>query len=181
MSDEITRTSKFLSLILRHNPAAIGLELDPNGWAKIDALLQGAAAQGRVISRELLDRVVRENSKRRYAISDDGTCIRANQGHSIEIDLQLQPQQPPPILYHGTAARFLESIRRSGLLPQSRQHVHLSTDHATAIKVGQRHGKPAILQVDAQRMEEQGSVFYLSANGVWLTNSVLPAFIMFPP
>ncbi|MEZ6056077.1 MAG: RNA 2'-phosphotransferase [Planctomycetaceae bacterium] len=176
----MTRTSQYLSLILRHNPGMIGLELDPNGWADIEALLRGAATQGRVISRELLDRVVEENSKRRFAISEDGTRIRANQGHSIDVDLQLQPRQPPAILYHGTAIRFLDSIRRTGLQPQSRQHVHLSIDQETATKVGQRHGKPAILVVEAQRMVEQGSLFYLSENEVWLTNIVPPAFITFP-
>ncbi len=177
MSDDIVSTSKFLSRILRHAPERIGLSLDANGWVSIDELLRQSASHGKRITRELLDRVVDQNDKQRFAISDDGTQIRASQGHSVAVDLALVAQQPPDWLYHGTASRFVDSIRKTGLNAGNRQHVHLSFDAITATKVGQRHGKPVVLTVRAGDLWRAGSMFYLSANGVWLTDSVPTEFI----
>lgn len=173
-------TSKFLSLILRHEPEAIGLTLDGQGWAQIDELIRLANARGHALSRDLVERVVHESDKQRFAISDDGLRIRANQGHSIGIDLALAPQIPPATLYHGTATRFAASIREQGLLKRDRQHVHLSPDSETAIKVGSRHGKPLVLTIRASEMHARGIVFFRSENGVWLTDAVAPEFIDWP-
>ncbi|WP_226468907.1 RNA 2'-phosphotransferase [Luteimonas panaciterrae] len=173
-------TSKFLSLILRHEPEAIGLMLDGQGWAQIDELILLANARGHALSRDLVEQVVRESDKKRFAISDDGLRIRANQGHSIGIDLALTPQAPPSTLYHGTATRFAASIREQGLLKRDRQHVHLSPDTDTAIKVGSRHGKPLVLTIRAGEMHERGMAFFRSENGVWLTDAVAPEFIDWP-
>lgn len=172
--------SKFLSLVLRHKPEEIGLVLDQNGWASVDELISLANARGTNLSHEQIQSIVENSDKKRFALSVDGTKIRANQGHSVAIELGLNPQAPPERLYHGTAMRFLESIRASGLHPASRQHVHLSTDLATAEKVGSRHGKPVILMVDAGQMTRGGHLFYLSENGVWLTDSVPVNYITFP-
>ena len=180
MTDHLVNTSKFLSLILRHAPDKIGLALDPQGWADIGQLLALAAQHGRDLSREQLDEVVARDSKTRYAISDDGLRIRANQGHSLSaVDIGLPPSTPPAVLYHGTASRFVDAIRAGGLLPGSRNHVHLSSNHETAVAVGARHGKPVVLTVDAAAMQAQGHVFYVSDNGVWLTPAVPVAFIGF--
>jgi len=167
-----TSTSKFLSLILRHKPEEIGLTLDPNGWASIEELIALAAARGTQLSRAQIETIVAESDKQRFAISADGTKIRANQGHSVGIALGLAPQTPPEQLFHGTATRFLDSIRASGLHSASRQHVHLSSDLSTAEKVGSRHGKPVILTVESGQMARDGHLFYLSENGVWLTDAV---------
>jgi putative RNA 2'-phosphotransferase len=164
--------SKFLSLVLRHKPEEIGLVLDQNGWASIDELIALANARGTKLSGPEIESIVENSDKKRFAISADGTKIRANQGHSVDIALGLEPQTPPERLYHGTATRFLESIHATGLHSASRQHVHLSTDLATAEKVGSRHGKPVILTVDAGQMARDGHLFYLSENGVWLTETV---------
>lgn len=164
--------SKFLSLVLRHKPEEIGLVLDQNGWASIDELIVLANARGTNLSRPLIESIVANSDKQRFAISVDGLKIRANQGHSAGIALGLAPQTPPERLYHGTATRFLESIRESGLHAGSRQHVHLSQDLATAEKVGSRHGKPVVLTVESGRMACDGHQFYLSDNGVWLTEAV---------
>lgn len=177
MRPELVKVSKFLSLILRHKPEEIGLPLDAEGWADIEELLRLANQRGKRLTRSVLAEVVAGNDKKRFVISEDGLRIRAQQGHSISIDLGLTPQRPPALLFHGTATRFLESILRQGLVPGSRQHVHLSRDEATAVKVGQRHGKPVVLRIVAGTMFEQGHVFYLSGNGVWLTEHVPPAFI----
>lgn len=139
MSKELTRTSKFLSLVLRHQPEAIGLSLDDHGWADVNELLACSAAQGRNLSLDLLRRVVEDNDKQRFILDEDRLRIRANQGHSIAVDLELEARDPPERLYHGTATRFLSSIQREGLVSGSRQHVHLSRDVDTAMKVGQRH------------------------------------------
>jgi putative RNA 2'-phosphotransferase len=176
----LIRTSKFLSLVLRHRPEAIGLSLDEHGWADIDELLDAAKQSGKSLTRELIYRVVRENDKKRFALSDDGTRIRANQGHSVEVDLGLQPVQPPDVLYHGTVKRFLASIMQTGLSSGSRQHVHLSPDTKTAAKVGQRRGAPVILTIRSGDMHCAGFAFYLSANGVWLTDQVPVEYIVFP-
>ena len=181
MTDHLVNTSKFLSLILRHAPEKIGLALDPQGWADIGQLLALAAQHGRRLSREQLDEVVARDSKTRYAISADGLRIRANQGHSLAaVDIGLPPGTPPAVLYHGTASRFVDAIRAGGLLPGARNHVHLSSNRETAVAVGARHGKPVVLTVDAATMQAQGHAFYVSDNGVWLTQAVPVAFIGFP-
>lgn len=169
--------SKFLSLVLRHKPEEIGLVLDQNGWASIDELIALANARGTNLSRPQIESIVKNNDKQRFALSEDGTKIRANQGHSIDIALGLAPQIPPERLYHGTATRFLESIREKGLHPASRQHVHLSSDLATAEKVGSRHGRPVVLTVESGQMARDGHLFYLSENGVWLTGNVPPKYL----
>ena len=180
MSSSLVQTSKFLSLILRHDPARIGLTLDGEGWADVDELLAAAVRSGVQIDRSILERVVAESDKQRFAFSADGARIRANQGHSVPVELGLAPQAPPEVLYHGTASRFLDSIRCEGLRPGERTHVHLSKDEATAQKVGQRHGKPAVLLIAAGRMLRDGYEFMCSENGVWLTKSVPAEYIQFP-
>jgi putative RNA 2'-phosphotransferase len=181
MPSDPVQLSKFLSFVLRHKPDAIGLALDPQGWAKIDELIGKANASGTSFSRDDLLRVVETNDKKRFSISADGLRIRAAQGHSVSVELGLSPKQPPPVLYHGTATRFVESILSEGLKPQTRQQVHLSLDAATARRVGQRHGKPVIFNVDAARMHAQGHNFFLADNGVWLTNQVPPEFLTLLP
>lgn len=180
MDSQLISTSKFLSLVLRHKPEDIGLGLDENGWADLDELIQLANAKGKKLSRGLIEEVVASSDKQRFALDPSGKRIRANQGHSIKIELELAPQQPPEILFHGTATRFLEAIRDAGLLKMQRHHVHLSADEATATTVGQRHGRVVILVVRAGDMWRNGHMFYRSENGVWLTDAVLPAFIDFP-
>jgi putative RNA 2'-phosphotransferase len=175
-----TRTSKFLSLVLRHEPQRIGLILDPSGWVEVEALLTACRHHGMPIERADLEEVVATNEKKRFAYSDDGQRIRASQGHSIEVSLGYTPQSPPSQLFHGTATRFLDSIRKDGLNKRERHHVHLSADAETAQKVGQRHGKPAILIVLAEAMHSRGHTFFLSENGVWLTEQVPVEFIEFP-
>ncbi len=178
MTDAIVSASRFLSLILRHRPEAIGLTLDDAGWAGIEDILRLAPPDLR-LTRERIDRAVAENGKQRFAISEDGTRIRARQGHSIEVDLQLPAVAPPPRLYHGTAIRFVASIRRDGLLRRDRRHVHLSADAGTAATVGARHGRPTVLVVRADEMAAAGHAFFLSENGVWLTDAVPVGFIDF--
>jgi putative RNA 2'-phosphotransferase len=177
MSADLVRLSKFLSLVLRHEPEKIGLVLDENGWAAVDELLAGAAKAGVALTPESLRHVVETNDKKRFALSEDGRRIRASQGHSVEVDLDLPPTVPPEQLFHGTATRFLDPIRAEGLRPQSRRHVHLSPDEETAVKVGMRHGKPVVLRIAAGRMQREGHAFYLSANGVWLTETVPPEYL----
>ena len=179
MDRELISTSKFLSLVLRHRPETIGITLDQQGWGEVEVLLAAANRAGRPLTRPLLERVVRENDKRRFAISSDGLRIRANQGHSVQVDLGLQPTQPPKLLYHGTVGRFLQSIRISGLERGSRQFVHLSPDVETARKVGQRRGRPVILVVESGRMWQDGHTFYRAENGVWLTGSVPVEYLRF--
>ena len=177
MSWSTVRFSKFLSLILRHNPERIGLTLDEQGWANIEALLDAANRHGVPLTRERLEIVVADNNKQRFAISVEGQCIRANQGHSLPVDLGLSAIEPPEWLYHGTADRFVDPIRRDGLLPRRRTHVHLSPDEKTAEAVGRRHGRPVILKILAGRMHRDGYDFFLSANGVWLTAGVPPEYL----
>lgn len=169
--------SKFMSLVLRHEPEKIGLQLDAQGWADVDDLLQRMADHGVALDRQTLQAVVETNDKQRFALSDDGLRIRASQGHSIQVDLGLEALQPPAWLYHGTVARFVGAIREQGLRPGERQHVHLSLDRQTAQQVGARRGAPVILSVDAGRMYADGHVFHRSANGVWLTTHVPPQYI----
>lgn len=166
-----------ISLILRHEPERIGVELQPGGYVFVSDLLAGLARQGTGITREDLDRLVRESDKQRFSFDASGERIRANQGHSVEVDLQLEPRQPPEVLFHGTTARALEGIRRDGLRKMKRHAVHLSPDVETAIRVGGRRGKPLVLRIQSGRMHAEGHVFYCSENGVWLTDEVPPAFI----
>jgi putative RNA 2'-phosphotransferase len=175
-----TRLSKFLSLVLRHQPEGIGLVLDANGWASVDTLLAQCRAHGTDISRTMLDEIVATNPKRRFALSDDGQRIRASQGHGIEVDLGYAPHQPPELLFHGTVVTALPAIRAEGLKKMQRHHVHLSRDADTATMVGRRRGAPVVLRVLAGRMHLDGHPFYLSANGVWLTDGVPPGYIEFP-
>ncbi len=180
MANALVQTSKFLSLVLRHRPALIGLTLDANGWADVADLIARANAHGHALSRATLDRVVAESDKQRFALSPDRTRIRANQGHSVEVELDLPPADPPEFLYHGTATRFLASIRAGGLIPGTRRHVHLSHDMATAARVGARHGVAVVLTVRAGAMHAAGHQFWVSANGVWLADRVPAEFLEFP-
>lgn len=179
-SKQLKQISKYLSLILRHKPESIGLSLDKNGWANIDELISKSSQYSDCISLdfELIQKVVNTSDKQRFIISDEKKRIRANQGHSIKVDLQLKPAIPPALLYHGTATRFLDSILKEGLTPQKRHHVHLSTKLDTARSVAQRYGTPIILQINSQLMSENGFEFYLSENGIWLTDSVPPEFLI---
>jgi len=172
MDAKLIRISRFISLVLRHKPQTIGLTLDAGGWASVDELISGAQRAKVPLTPELLRQIVAENDKQRFAFSEDGSRIRASQGHSITVDLELEPITPPERLYHGTARHFLDSIQQQGLIAKGRQYVHLSADEATAIKVGRRHGEPIVLVVDAARMKQDGFKFYRSANGVWLTARV---------
>jgi putative RNA 2'-phosphotransferase len=177
MDKSLMQVSKFLSLVLRHDPGKIGLRLDPAGWAEVGELLSAAEAAGVRIDRETLERVVGENDKRRFALSPDGTRIRASQGHSVSVDLGLARQTPPEVLYHGTATRFVDSIHDNGLHSASRTHVHLSADEVTARAVGQRHGRPVVLTIATGRMHRDGHPFFRSENGVWLTDAVPAEYI----
>ena len=175
-----TKISKFLSLVLRHEPARIGITLDSAGWTDVDALLAASAAHGVAITRDELAQIVASSDKQRFALTADGARIRANQGHSVEVELELAPATPPALLYHGTVDRFLDSIRAKGLVKGERHHVHLSADIATAQKVGGRRGKPVVLVVRAADMVAAGHGFFVSANGVWLTEAVPATFLDFP-
>lgn len=175
-----TQTSKFLSYVLRHAPESINLSLDAHGWADIDALIEKARNNGQTLDLASLQRIVAESDKKRFTISDDGKRIRAAQGHSVSVNLALSPHQPPDVLYHGTATRFLANIEAQGLVSGSRQQVHLSADIETAQKVGQRHGKPVVLVIDTKGMFADGLKFYHADNGVWLTDTVPVNYISFP-
>ncbi|GGX76627.1 RNA 2'-phosphotransferase [Massilia dura] len=175
------RTSRFLSLILRHAPDTIGLALDQHGWADVAELLDKAARHGTPIAPEALHELVATNDKQRFAFSADGTRIRASQGHSLRsVDLALPAEAPPAVLYHGTASRFVTSIRQSGLRPGSRRHVHLSTERETATRVGARYGVPVVLEIRAGALHALGHVFHRADNGVWLTDAVPVRYIDFP-
>jgi putative RNA 2'-phosphotransferase len=175
MSDEVTRASKLLAYVLRHDPAAIGIELGDGGWVRIDALLAGAARHGRHLEAAMIDQVLDAPGKQRYEARDG--LIRAAQGHSVRVDLGLQPCRPPSVLYHGTVARFLDSIFAEGLRPGSRVHVHLSAATQAAATVGARRGNPVVLLIDSGAMSARGHEFFRASNGVWLTDHVPPAFI----
>lgn len=166
-------TSKFISLILRHRPEAIGITLDEHGWADVQELIQGVNATDRHrLTPEMLEEIVRTDEKQRYAFNEDHTRIRANQGHSIPVDVELERKTPPAVLFHGIGEKYADAIDRQGLIPKGRLYVHLSADVETARKVGSRHGKPVIYRVDCQGMAADGHEFFLSANHVWLTNRV---------
>ncbi len=173
----MVRISKFLSLILRHEPERVGLRLDSAGWAQVTEVLEAVSRNGISLTLDQLQHVVATNDKKRFVFSEDSQRIRASQGHSIEVDLQYERQTPPELLYHGTPECFLESIRATGLNKGQRHHVHLSPDPQTATKVGQRRGRPVVLTIRSGEMHRQGHVFYRSANGVWLVDHVPPAFI----
>ena len=175
------RTSKFLSLVLRHEPGKIGVTLDEAGWTEVDGLLTACAAHGVVITRAELGEIVASSDKQRFALSPDGARIRANQGHSVDVDLELPPATPPARLYHGTVAEAVPAIRAEGLTKRARHHVHLSADTETATAVGGRRGKAVILVIQAAAMAAAGHVFFVSANGVWLTDHVPAEYIEFPP
>lgn len=173
----VRRVSKAMSFLLRHQPAAGGITLDPQGWVAVEALLGGLRRLGRAVDRPLLEHVVADNDKQRFELSADGQRIRARQGHSVPVALDLPPVPPPPRLWHGTVDRFLASIEAAGLRPRGRHHVHLSADRETARTVGARRGRPVLLEVDAAAMAAAGHVFHRTANGVWLTDTVPPAFL----
>lgn len=172
------RISKFLSLVLRHKPETIGLTLAEGGWVSVSELLQACQRHRFPITLQELHTVVALNDKKRFSFNDDGTLIRASQGHSVKVELGYQPQEPPEILYHGTTERFLPSILAKGLLKGQRHHVHLSPDIATATKVGARRGKPVVLSIKSGQMYRDGYIFYQSANGVWLTDHVPAVYIL---
>jgi putative RNA 2'-phosphotransferase len=169
---EVVRISKFLSLVLRHKPQVLNIRLDEQGWVAVDDLLEKLNAKGFSVDQKVLQYVVETNNKKRFALSDDGSKIRASQGHSLNVNLGLESSIPPVILYHGTAEKNRDKILNEGLKKQKRQHVHLSADKETAITVGRRHGKPVVFTVKAGEMHHDGHVFFLSANGVWLTETV---------
>lgn len=174
---QITRLSKLLSYILRHNPGEAGIELDKQGWAPVDQLLNYLINKGENINLDLLKHIVATNSKKRFSFNNDHTMIRASQGHSIEVDLNYAPSTPPAQLYHGTIKEFVPAILEKGLNKMERHHVHLSKDIETAKQVGGRRGKPVVLTINSLAMNEKGFLFYLSDNGVWLTDHVPPGFI----
>lgn len=167
----IKETSKFMSLILRHKPETIGISLDEHGWADVDELIAGIS-KTHEFSRDMLEEIVRTDEKQRYSFNEDKTLIRANQGHSIPVDVELDEVEPPEELWHGTGEKYVSSIDKEGLIPKSRLYVHLSKDKETAVKVGKRHGKPVLYIVKAGEMCKDGYKFYLSKNGVWLTKEV---------
>ena len=167
----LTDSSKFLSLILRHKPETIGIKLDEHGWADVSELISGIS-KTRPFDMKMLEEIVRTDSKQRYSFNEDKTLIRANQGHSIPVDVELEKKTPPEFLYHGTGEKFVSSIDKEGLRSKSRLYVHLSKDTETAVKVGSRHGKPVVYRVEAGKMADDGYEFFLSVNGVWLTKAV---------
>ncbi len=171
------KTSVFMSLVLRHKPKAAGIVLDEHGWANVDELLNGMCEHGHPITMEQLEEIVRTDNKQRYSFSEDKSLIRANQGHSIPVDVELPEAQPPEFLWHGTSTKALPSIKEQGLKPMSRLYVHLSKDEETAVTVGARHGTPTVLNVKTGEMFRAGYKFYLSVNGVWLTKEVPPQFL----
>lgn len=180
MNRRLLRISKFLSLVLRHKPQTVGLSLDQGGWAKVDEVLDKAKETGVSVTRELLQQVVKQSEKQRFSLTEDGLRIRANYGHSIPVDLGLEPLMPPEFLFHGTAKHSLDSIERQGIVPKKRNYVHLSPDKHTAVRVGKRHGKAIVLIIQAGRMYEHGFQFFRSVKGIWLTEKIPSEYIIFP-
>jgi putative RNA 2'-phosphotransferase len=171
-------TSRFISLILRHKPQVIGITLDEHGWADVKELIDGVnRSEGHYLDQELLEEIVRTDEKQRYSFNEDHSLIRANQGHSIPVDVELEKRTTPDILWHGTGEKYVASIKERGLLPKTRLYVHLSSDMETAKKVGSRHGKPVVFRVDCRQMEQDGYEFFLSANNVWLTKEIPAAYL----
>ncbi|NUF50312.1 RNA 2'-phosphotransferase [Gilliamella sp. ESL0250] len=180
MNNQLNKTSKFLSYILRHQPETIGITLDTEGWVDINILILQANQHGESLTKELIEEVVKTSDKRRFTISEDGLKIRAAQGHSTQqVKIKYVEQVPPEFLYHGTATRFIDSIKKQGLIAGDRHYVHLSINEQTANTVGKRHGKSIVLKVKALLMHQQGFKFYLADNGVWLTNNVHTDFLIF--
>ena len=177
MEKQLKKISKRFSYVLRHCPESIGLELGEGGWVEVDDLRAALAEDGVLVSRTLLDQVVGENDKQRFELSQDGERIRARQGHSTEVDLGYEPATPPQVLFHGTADRNLDSIFSQGLLKGRRHHVHMSTNRQTMLEVAARHGKPVLLSIDAGRMHAEGHEFFVTGNGVWLTDHVPPEYL----
>ncbi len=180
MDKRLVKKSKFLSLVLRHKPETINLKLDESGWVSVEELLAACKENNFDLSEDELREVVATNDKKRFAFSDDGKKIRASQGHSVDVELGYAPKEPPEKLFHGTAAKFLDSIKEKGLIKGERHHVHLSQDFETAVKVGSRRGKAVVLEIDSKRMHEAGIDFFISENGVWLTEKVPVNYITFP-
>ncbi|QDT93008.1 RNA 2'-phosphotransferase [Gimesia algae] len=177
---ELKKKSKFLSLILRHQPETVGITLDDSGWVDVEVLLAAMSQQGKGMSRATLDTVVQSNDKQRFSFNAEGTRIRANQGHSISVDLGYTTAVPPEILFHGTPDKFIEPISQEGLKKMNRHHVHLHVDEQTSIAVGRRRGRPVLLQVRALEMHQAGWEFFVTPNQVWLTDSVPVEYIEFP-
>ena len=170
---QLQNTSKFISLILRHRPESIGIALDEHGWADVREMIDGINKSGKhTLDMETLEEIVRTDEKQRYSFNEDHTLIRANQGHSIPVDVELEEKIPPDVLWHGTGEKYVSSIDAQGLIPKGRLYVHLSSDMETARKVGSRHGKPVIYEIDCRGMSGDGYRFFLSANQVWLTKEV---------
>lgn len=178
MEKNLKHISKFMSLVLRHRPEEIGLQLDENGWADLQELITKLNSKGANVDEATIQFIVDTNEKKRFAFNDDKTRIRANQGHSIKVDLQLSPAIPPDVLYHGTAMHVIASIMKDGLLKQERHHVHLTASKETAVSVGGRHGKPVVLEIDAAKMVAEGFEFFVTDNDVWLVEIVLPEYII---
>ena len=172
----IIKTGIFISRLLRHQPEAAGLHLDEHGWADVEELIRCVNTR-RHLDRDLLEEIVATNNKQRYSFSADGTRIRANQGHSIKVDVELEEKEPPEYLWHGTGVKYVKSIRKSGLLPKTRLHVHLSEQRDTALQVGSRHGEPFLFRVHTGKMRQDGFLFWQSVNGVWLTSAVPPEYL----
>lgn len=168
----LIKLSRFLSLVLRHNPQQIGLKLDANGWADTTELISKVNVRGNKLDLKTLELLVETNNKKRFAFNDDKSKIRANQGHSIKVELGYTAKTPPTVLYHGTANQNIKSIFTTGINKRERHHVHLSKDMETAISVGKRHGKPVVFEVDTKSMQKAGFEFYESDNGVWLVEEV---------
>ena len=171
MKQDNKETSKYISLILRHKPEVIGITLDEHGWANVDELIEGVSRTHK-LDMAILEQIVAEDEKQRYSFNEDKTLIRANQGHSIPVDVELPERKPPAILYHGTGEKYVPYIDQDGLIPKSRLYVHLTDKYDTAVTVGKRHGRPVVYEIDSAKMVEDGYVFYLSVNGVWLTKRV---------
>ncbi len=180
-NEHSVRQSKFLSLVLRHEPEKIGITLDAQGWVDVSVLLNALEIHRQPMSRDELARLVAESEKKRFALSEDGLRIRANQGHSVEVDLALEPKTPPELLFHGTPDRFIESIRKTGIEKRERHHVHLTESRTVAHETAQRRGRPVVLEIRAGEMSRTGSLFYLTDNNVWLVDGVPPKFIINSP
>ena len=180
MERDLVRLSKFLSLVLRHDPKVVGLSLDRGGWVDVDGLISGSKKAGVTLDRDLLQQVVDQGEKRRFSLSPDGQRVKANYGHSIDIDLALEPSEPPEILFHGTARHLVDGIREQGVMRAGRRYVHLSGDETEAEAVGRRHGDPVVLKIRAREMHRDGFEFFLSESGIWLTRSVPPHYVEFP-
>lgn len=179
MGKNCTKISKYISLILRHKPEVIGIELDRNGWCDIDALIEGINKSGELITRDILESIVINDDKQRYSIDNEKNRIRANQGYSISVDIELELRVPPTVLYHGTVGKFISSIKEQGLVKGQRQYVHLSQYSKTAVTVGKRRGIPIILEIDSKRIHEDDYKFYISSNNVWLCDHIPRAYIQF--